>query len=80
MLSMHSDLLDMRQWLLNWAAIVPLACVLAAGCARYHARPLTAAKVAGDFEARTLSDAALQSFLETNGVSGEWPKTPPNST
>ncbi len=73
-MSMHSDFLDMRRVWASRAALAALACVLAAGCARYHAKPLTAARVAGDFEARTLSDPALRSFLETNGVSGEWPR------
>ena len=44
------------------------------GCVRYHARPLTAAKVAADFESRSFSDAGLRVFLKTNRVAGEWPR------
>jgi len=51
-----------------------LAGAVGAGCARYHARPMVASKVAADFEVRSLSDAGLGAFLATNGVSGEWPR------
>jgi cobalt-zinc-cadmium efflux system outer membrane protein len=71
---MHSEFLEMRRVWAGGAAAVALVCVLAAGCARYHAKPLTAAKVVGDFQARTLNDAGLRFFLETNGVGGEWPR------
>lgn len=45
-----------------------------AGCARFHDRPLSAEKSRADFEARTLNDAGLKAFLETNHVTGEWPR------
>lgn len=45
-----------------------------AGCARFHDRPLSAEQAQADFAARSLADAGLKSFLETNGVSGEWPR------
>ena len=44
------------------------------GCAHYQAEPLAAGKVAADFEWRSLGDAGLRAFLETNRVSGEWPR------
>lgn len=45
-----------------------------AGCARFHDRPLSAEKSQADFEARSLADAGLKSFLETNHVNGDWPR------
>ncbi len=50
----------------------PIALVLAgvafgfAGCARYQPRPITAEKVAADFDSRTLTDVGLKGFLESN--------------
>ena len=37
-----------------------------AGCAHYQARPISAEKVAADFSRRTLTDAGLKAFAETN--------------
>jgi outer membrane protein TolC len=51
-----------------------LAGAVLTGCVHYHARPLTAAKVAADFESRSFSDGGLRAFLETNRVAGEWPR------
>lgn len=55
-------------------AIVALAFACLAGCARYHAKPLVAARVTADFEARSLVEPGLRRFLETNGVCGDWPR------
>jgi outer membrane protein TolC len=54
--------------------LMALAGAAFTGCVRYHARPLTAAKAAADFESRSFSDAGLRVFLETNRVAGEWPR------
>ncbi|MGC8989883.1 MAG: TolC family protein [Verrucomicrobiia bacterium] len=43
-------------------------------CVRFEPRPLAASKTADDFESRSLLDSGLRVFLETNGVSGEWPR------
>jgi outer membrane protein TolC len=40
--------------------------VLLAGCARYHPQPLSPAQTAERFENRSLTNAALRTFLETN--------------
>jgi len=53
-----------------WAG---LAIALLAGCARFHAQPLSVAKNLDAFESRTLSDPGLKSFLETNHSVAEWP-------
>ena len=55
---MHSDYSDMR-----WHRVRGAAGVL-----------LAAGKVAADFQQRSLTDAALRAYLETNQVSGEWPR------
>jgi hypothetical protein len=44
------------------------------GCVHYRAKPVAASKVAADFESRSLADAGLRAFLETNRVAGEWPR------
>ncbi len=49
--------------------------VVVAGCARFEARPLVPAEKAEAFEQRTLEDAGLRAFLETNGVASAWPRT-----
>lgn len=54
--------------------LVALAGATLAGCVRYHAQPLVAAKVAADYESRSLAEAGLRGFLETNRVTGEWPR------
>lgn len=44
------------------------------GCAHFHDQPLSAEKSRADFETRSLADAGLKSFLETNRVTGDWPR------
>jgi outer membrane protein TolC len=39
---------------------------LLAGCARFHTQPIAPAQTAADFEARSLADAGLRAFIETN--------------
>lgn len=57
-----------------------LSCVLLAvglgtGCARFHPQPLAPEKNATEFEARSLADAGLRAFIETNlhGSLPAWP-------
>lgn len=77
-MSMHSDVSDLRWRGVRGASGVLLASAMAAaglvGCVHYHAKPLAASRVASDFEGRSLTDAGLRAFLETNQVSGEWPR------
>lgn len=51
-----------------------LAAIALTGCVHYRAQPLVAAKVAADYESRSFADAGLRGFLETNHVTGEWPR------
>lgn len=44
------------------------------GCVHYQAKPLASAKVAADYEARSFAEPGLRTFLERNGVTGEWPR------
>jgi len=45
-----------------------------AGCARFHPQPISPAKTAAAFDARSLTNDNLHAFLETNHVIGEWPR------
>lgn len=51
-----------------------LAIASFSACVRFEPKPLVASKTAAEFESRSLSDSGLRMFLETNGVSGEWPR------
>ncbi len=52
-----------------------LASVLVfAGCATFHSQPVSPEKTAAAFDARSLSDENLHAFLETNHVTGDWPR------
>ena len=53
-------------------AWVGLAVLLAAGCARFQDRPLSAEKSLDAFERRTLADAGLKTFAQANHAT-EWP-------
>lgn len=48
--------------------------VVLTGCVHYRAKPLVAAKSAAGFESRSFADVGLRVFLETNRVTGEWPR------
>ncbi len=56
----------------------PLAALAVAaaltGCARFDSRPLSPSQTAEAFDQRSLADAGLRAFLETNGISGAWPR------
>jgi cobalt-zinc-cadmium efflux system outer membrane protein len=49
--------------------------LLAAGCAHYESRPISAEGASADFQARSLGDPGLKAFLETNspGTLPGWP-------
>jgi outer membrane protein TolC len=47
---------------------------LAAGCATFHSQPISPETTAGAFDARSLSDENLHVFLETNRMTGNWPR------
>jgi outer membrane protein, heavy metal efflux system len=54
--------------------VAALVAGAATGCVRYRAKPLAAATVAADYEARSLAEPGLRTFLETNRMPGEWPR------
>jgi len=75
---MQRDLVTLQGRRAQRAAGVLLTTALVAagvtGCVRYQAKPMAAAKVAADYEARSLAEPGLRAFLETNRVTGEWPR------
>ena len=48
--------------------------MLLAGCAMFHSQPVSPEKTAATFDARSLADENLRAFLETNHVTGNWPR------
>jgi outer membrane protein TolC len=44
------------------------------GCATFHPQPVSPEKTAAAFDARSLNDDNLRAFLETNHVTGNWPR------
>jgi outer membrane protein TolC len=48
--------------------------LLVAGCARFHPQPISPDQTAAAFDSRSLTNAQLQAFLETNHVAGPWPR------
>src|SRR3974390_3132777 len=55
----------------NWLLAMFL---LLAGCARFHPQPISPEKSAAAFDARSLTNAELRAFLETNHITGDWPR------
>jgi outer membrane protein, heavy metal efflux system len=55
-----------------WTVI--FGATLLAGCATFHSQPISPEKTAGAFNARSLADENLRAFLETNHVTGNWPR------
>jgi len=45
-----------------------------AGCARFHPQPISPGQTAATFDTRSLANPDLQAFLETNHVTGPWPR------
>ncbi len=50
-----------------------LAATLLAGCATFHSQPVSPEKTAAAFDGRSLADAGLRAFLETNHVAAPGP-------
>jgi outer membrane protein TolC len=48
--------------------------VFIAGCASYHSQPIASAETAATFSARSFANENLHAFLETNHITGEWPR------
>ena len=48
--------------------------LLAASCATYHPEPIAPEQTAAAFDARSLTNENLRAFLETNHVTGDWPR------
>ena len=48
---------------------------LLAGCARFHPQPISPDQTAAAFDSRSLTNAELQAFLETNHLAGPWPRS-----
>jgi outer membrane protein TolC len=48
--------------------------LLTAGCARFQPQPILPDHTAAAFGSRSLTNADLQAFLETNHVAGPWPR------
>jgi len=55
----------------HWLIILIVA--LLTGCARFQPQPISVEKTAVDFDARSLTNDDLHTFLETNRVAAEWP-------
>ena len=51
-----------------------LGVVAFAGCATYHPQPIAPEQTAATFDTRSLANPDLQAFLETNHVTGSWPR------
>ena len=48
--------------------------LVVAGCATYHSQPIAPEQTATAFNTRSFADENLRAFLETNHVTGEWPR------
>ena len=57
----------------NFLAII-FGAILLAGCVPFQPQPVSPEKTAAAFDARSLADNGLRSFLETNHVTGNWPR------
>ncbi|HEU0040321.1 MAG TPA: TolC family protein, partial [Verrucomicrobiae bacterium] len=44
------------------------------GCVHYRPQPISADQNVSEFAQRSLAEAGLRSYLETNRVTGEWPR------
>ena len=51
-----------------------LGVIAFAGCARFHPQPISPDQTAAAFDARSLTNTNLQAFLETNHITGPWPR------
>lgn len=63
------------RWVLNVECSMFLATlVFIAGCATYHSQPITPQETATTFDNRSFIDENLHVFLETNHITGAWPR------
>jgi outer membrane protein TolC len=63
--------IDMKRANFAWALAGAL--LVFTGCVRFQPQPLSSAQTAAAFVSRSLTNGNLRAFLETNGVTGEWP-------
>src|SRR5208283_2926597 len=56
----------------RWMFLVPILVV--GGCTTFHPEPISPEKNAAAFDARSLTNASLRTFLETNHLTGPWPR------
>src|ERR1017187_2624807 len=61
-------MLDVRCWMF-FALILVFS-----GCARFHPQPISPDQTAATFDTRSLANPDLQAFLETNHITGPWPR------
>src|SRR5208282_1955014 len=54
----------------RWMFLVPILVV--GGCTTFHPEPISPEKNAAAFDARSLTNASLRTFLETNHITGPW--------
>jgi outer membrane protein TolC len=62
------------RWGLNVGCWMFFLFLLFAGCARFHPQPISPDQTAATFDTRSLANPALQAFLETNHITGPWPR------
>jgi outer membrane protein TolC len=62
------------RWALNVECWMFFLFLLFVGCARFHPQPISPDQTAAAFDVRSLTNAELQAFLETNHVTGPWPR------
>jgi outer membrane protein TolC len=48
--------------------------IFIAGCATYHSQPIAPQETAATFDTRSFTNENLHAFLETNHITGEWPR------
>ncbi len=68
--------LDIMRSMSKWAALllIPAALLPAAGCVRYHARPVEPQRTEREYRSRSLADPGLKSFVESQSRSPRaWP-------
>jgi cobalt-zinc-cadmium efflux system outer membrane protein len=51
------------------------ASVVLIGCVRFTPQPLSPVDAAAAFESHSLTNESLRRFMETNGATGEWPRS-----
>ena len=62
------------RWKLKVEGWLFFSFLFCAGCATYHAEPISPVQSAAAFDARSFTNPDLQAFLETNHANGPWPR------